>query len=121
MFHRQSAVGNEDETLVPVRVYPDDRCLFRSVASRLEHQLLIYPSSNRGATANPSLFNLEKSLADALRERAVKTLKSNLTFFQQLDSGILHSLCEKEKGSFYKSFSDWLGNMPKYDMLVYQK
>ena len=60
-------------------------------------------------------FNLEKTLADALRERAVNTLKSDLSFFQQLDSGILHSLCEKEKGSFYKSFSDRLENMLRCD------
>ena len=89
--------------------------IVRSGASRLEHQLLICPRSNSGAPTDPSLFNLEKYLADELRERAVNTLKSDLTFFQQLDSGILRSLCEKEKGSFYKSFSDQLENMLKYD------
>ena len=45
----------------------------------------------------------------------MNTLKSNLTFFQKLDSGILRSLCGKEKGSFYKNFSDRLENMLKYD------
>ena len=73
MLHRQSAVGNGNETLFPVRVYPDGRCLFRSVASRLECQLLICPRSNSGAPTDPSLFNLEKTLAAALRERAVNT------------------------------------------------
>ena len=122
MFHRQPAVGNEDETLVPVRVYPDGCCLFRSVAIRLEHQLLICPRSNNGAPTDPSLFNLEKSLADALRERAVNTLKSNLTFFQQLDSGILHSLCEKEKGSFTRaSLTSLKICLNMMNMLVYQK
>ena len=82
MFYRQSAVGNGDEPLFPVRVYPDGRCLLRSVASRLEHQLLICPRSYSGAPTDPPLFNLEKTLADTLRERAVNTLKSNLTFFQ---------------------------------------
>ena len=89
MFHRQSAVGNGDEILFPARVYLDGRPLFKSVASRLEHQLLICPRSNSEAPTDQSLFNLEKTLADALRERAVNTLRSNLIFFHQLDSGIL--------------------------------
>ena len=61
------------------------------------------------------MFNLKTTLVDALRERTVNTLKFNLTFFQQLDIGILRSLCEKEKDSFYKSLSDRLENMLKYN------
>ena len=94
MFHRQSTVGNGDEILFPVRVYLDGRPLFRSVASRLEDQLLICPTSNSEAPTDQPLFNLEKTLADAhaLRERPVNTLRSNLIFFQQLDSSIFRHI-----------------------------
>ena len=116
MFHRQPT--DEEETvqnLFPIRVYPDGRCLFRSVASRLEQCLLICSRNNDGAPVDPTLFELEKNLADLLRESTVNVLKSNLPFFHQLDDAVLHTLCEKESGSFYDSFSDRLEWMLKCD------
>ena len=50
-----------------------------------------------------------------LRESTVNVLKSNLPFFHQLDDAVLHTLCEKESGSFYDSFSDRLEWMLKCD------
>ena len=61
------------------------------------------------------MFELETKLADLLRYRTVSVLKSNLTFFLQLDSAILHTLCEKESGNFYSSLSDRLESMLKFD------
>ena len=72
MFHRQSAVGNGDEILFREKIYLDGGCLCRSVAGRLEHSLLTCPRGNSGAPTNSSLFNLEKTLADTLRETPTK-------------------------------------------------
>ena len=116
MFHRQPTEEEETvQNLFPIRVYPDGRCLFRSVASWLEQCLLICPRNNAGAPVDPTLFELEKNLADLLRESTVNVLKSNLPFFHQLDDAVLHTLCEKESGSFYDSFSDRLEWMLKCD------
>ena len=49
-----------------------------------------------------------------LRESTVNVLKSNLSFFHQLDDAVLHTLCEKESGSF----CDRLEWMLKYDKLA---
>ena len=115
MFQRQSSINELEQSLFPLRVYPDGRCLFRSVASRLEQQLPICQRNNGGVSVDPILFKLETKLADLLRDRTVSVLKSNLTFFQQLDSVILHTLCKKESGNFYSSFSDRPESMLKFD------
>ena len=114
MFQRQSSINELEQSLFPLTVYPDGRCLFRSVASRLKQQLLICQRNNGGPPVDPILFELETKLADLLRDRTVSVLKSNLIFFQQLDSAILHTLCEKESGNFYSSFSDRLESMLKF-------
>ena len=67
MFHRQPTEETV-RSLFPIRIYPDGRCLFRSVASRLEQRLQICPRNNAGEPVDPTLFELEKNLADSLRE-----------------------------------------------------
>ena len=81
ILQRQSSINEVEQSLFPLRVYPVGRCLFRSDASRLEQQLLIYQRNNGGTPVDPILFELEKKLADLLRDRTVSVLKSNLTFF----------------------------------------
>ena len=71
--------------------------------------MLVHPLMPR------TLFELEKNLADLLRESTVNVLKSNLPFFYQLDDAVLHTLCEKESGNFYNSFSERLEYMLKSD------
>ena len=114
MFHRQST-EEALQSLFPIKVYPDGRCLFRSVATRLEQRLLLCPRNDVGASIDATLFELEKNLVDLLRESTVNVLKSNLPFFYQLDDAVLHTLCEKESRNFYGSFSERLECMLKSD------
>ena len=84
-LHGTSVQSTEEvevvQNLFPIRVYPDGHCLFRSVASRLEQRLLICPRNNAGAPVDPTLFELEKNLADLLRESTANVLKSNFYHF----------------------------------------
>ena len=61
MFHRQPTEETV-QSIFPIRVYPDGRCLFRSVASRLEQRLLICPRNYAGAPVDPTLFEPGKIL-----------------------------------------------------------
>ena len=99
MFHRQST-EEALQSLFPIKVYPDGRCLFRSVASRLEQRLLQCPRNDVGAPIDATLFELEKNLADLLRESTVNVLKSNLPFFYQLDDAVLLH-CVKKKVAIF--------------------
>ena len=114
MFHRRPTKETL-ERLFPIKVYPDGRCLFRSVASRLEQCLLMCHRNDGGAPTDATLLELEKNLANLLRESTVNVLKSNLPFFHQLDDAVLETLCEKESGNFYNSFSERLECMLKCD------
>ena len=114
MFHRQPT-EEASESLFPIKVYPEGRCLLRSVASRLEQRLLICRRNDRCAPTDATLFELEKNLADLLRESAVNVLKSYLPLFHQVDDAVLHTQCEKESGNFYNSFSERLECMLKCD------
>ena len=42
-------------------------------------------------------------------------MKDNLSFFKELDATALHSLCEKDSGCYYDSFSHRLESMEKSD------
>ena len=118
MFHGQPTEETV-QSLFPIRVYPDGRCLFRSVASRLEQRLLICPRNNAGVPVDPSLFELEKSYADLLRESTVNVLKSNLPFFRKLEDAVLHTLCEKESMTVF--LTDLNGCLNVMNLQVSQK
>ena len=67
MFHRQPT-EEALERLFPIKVYLDGRCLFRSVASRLEQRLLMCHRNDGGAPTDaiscsePSPENIPYSL-----------------------------------------------------------